>query len=533
MSTGIATPDGDRAAYVERVDAELRNVAGAVTLPDEFRITLTARTSTIPVQLTNNSDQALTVRVELDSDQLEFPDGEVLTPTLPPGTTRLEVRVRARTSGAFTMDVTVSSPDGSIELDRRRSTSGPPRSRASVCSCRSAPGCSWRSGGPGTGAAPAGPAARRGPCRRHPRARPRAPRPGPGRGRPTTTGAVGGAICGTAAPPAAAAPSGPDPTPGAPGPTAGTKRRTAPGESRTGRPTWPVPEPQQHTPAPRVADASGRNRPRSCRACTRGASTRVAAHAGPHRHRLVRRPRRRRGRTSWGSRWCRCRSASAPTSTPTASTSRSSEFYDKLASSDDLPETAAPSPGAFEAAFRRQAEAGADAVVCINLSSGLSATIQAAQNAAKAVAGDLDVRVVDSPVDHRGPRHPGAPWPPRPRPTGPTPTTSWPLVETWSPARMCIGALDTLENLRKGGRIGGAQALLGSLLSIKPLLDISTGEVAEAGRARTRRKALEWLRDKVFGGPPWSTCASPTAWPPTSTRCSTCSHRATPRADPR
>ena len=118
MSTGVATPDGDRAAYVDWVEAELQNVAGAVTLPDEFRITLTTRSSTIPVQLTNNTEQALQVRVELDSDQLEFPDGEVLTPTLPPGTTRLEVRVRARTSGAFTLDVTVSSPDDTLVLDR-------------------------------------------------------------------------------------------------------------------------------------------------------------------------------------------------------------------------------------------------------------------------------------------------------------------------------------------------------------------------------------------------------------------------------
>jgi DegV family protein with EDD domain len=60
-----------------------------------------------------------------------------------------------------------------------------------------------------------------------------------------------------------------------------------------------------------------------------------------------------------------------------------------------------------------------------------------------------------------------------------------------------IGALDTLDNLKKGGRIGGAQALVGSLLSIKPILDISSGEVEEAGRARTRKKALETLRDRV------------------------------------
>ena len=61
-----------------------------------------------------------------------------------------------------------------------------------------------------------------------------------------------------------------------------------------------------------------------------------------------------------------------------------------------------------------------------------------------------------------------------------------------------FGALDTLENLKKGGRIGGAQALLGSLLSIKPIVDISSGKVEEAGRARTRSKALQAVRDKAF-----------------------------------
>ena len=58
------------------------------------------------------------------------------------------------------------------------------------------------------------------------------------------------------------------------------------------------------------------------------------------------------------------------------------DFYAKLAASDVLPETAAPAPGKFEAAFRRQQEAGADAVVCINLSADLSATMQSAQRAA-------------------------------------------------------------------------------------------------------------------------------------------------------
>ena len=63
-----------------------------------------------------------------------------------------------------------------------------------------------------------------------------------------------------------------------------------------------------------------------------------------------------------------------------------------------------------------------------------------------------------------------------------------------------FGCLDTLENLKKGGRIGGAQALLGSVLSIKPLIDVSSGKVEEAGKARTRKKAMKWLADRVLAG---------------------------------
>lgn len=117
VSTGTDTLDALRVPYVDRVNAALGSVQGAVTLPDQFRITLTSRSSTIPIRLTNASDQNLDVRVELDSDQLEFPDGSVLTPNLPPGTTTLDVPVRVRTSGAFTMDVEVTSPDQSIVLD--------------------------------------------------------------------------------------------------------------------------------------------------------------------------------------------------------------------------------------------------------------------------------------------------------------------------------------------------------------------------------------------------------------------------------
>jgi DegV family protein with EDD domain len=60
-----------------------------------------------------------------------------------------------------------------------------------------------------------------------------------------------------------------------------------------------------------------------------------------------------------------------------------------------------------------------------------------------------------------------------------------------------FGALDTLDNLKKGGRIGGAQAFLGSLLSIKPLIEIRDGVVHEAGKPRTRAKAIRALVDRL------------------------------------
>jgi fatty acid kinase fatty acid binding subunit len=172
------------------------------------------------------------------------------------------------------------------------------------------------------------------------------------------------------------------------------------------------------------------------------------------------------------------------------------DFYAKLAESTVLPETAAPAPGKFEAAYRRQQQAGADAVVCINLSSDLSATMQSAQNASKAMDGELDVRVVDSHSITSGlgtevllAAEAAA--------SGASADEVCALVVDLASRTHVFGALDTLENLKKGGRIGGAQALLGSLLSIKPILDISSGKVEEAGKARTRKKALEVLRDKV------------------------------------
>ena len=172
-------------------------------------------------------------------------------------------------------------------------------------------------------------------------------------------------------------------------------------------------------------------------------------------------------------------------------------FYEKMASSAAFPETAAPSPGAFQEAFTRMADEGADAVVCVNLSSSLSATMVSAQNAAKALEGKLDVRVVDSRSITSG-LGLQAMEAAEMAEDGRSIDDIVARLEDLSTRTHVFGALDTLENLKKGGRIGGAQAMLGTLLSIKPIIDISTGVVEEAGKQRTRKKAMLWLRDKVI-----------------------------------
>lgn len=176
-----------------------------------------------------------------------------------------------------------------------------------------------------------------------------------------------------------------------------------------------------------------------------------------------------------------------------------SDFYAKMAELDVLPATAAPSPGAFEEAFRKAGAAG-DPVVCINLSSALSATMQSAKTAAEALQGEVDVRVLDSVsiTAGQGRQVLAAA---KAAADGASADDITALIADLSARTRIYGALDSLENLKKGGRIGGAQALLGSMLSIKPLIDISTGAVTEHGKQRTRRKAMLWLRDLLFEQP--------------------------------
>jgi hypothetical protein len=117
IAPGARTDDEDRRAYISRVNAAAHAIAGTVSAPPEFRITLTAREGTIPLTISNTSDQIVAVRVHLDSPQLEFPDGEQLDIDVPPEGVRVDLRVRTRTSGAFPLNITLTTPDGSVTLD--------------------------------------------------------------------------------------------------------------------------------------------------------------------------------------------------------------------------------------------------------------------------------------------------------------------------------------------------------------------------------------------------------------------------------
>ena len=167
------------------------------------------------------------------------------------------------------------------------------------------------------------------------------------------------------------------------------------------------------------------------------------------------------------------------------------QFYDKMAASSTLPETSAPAPGAFEQVFREALDGGADGVLCINLSGALSATIQSAQNAARSMP-DAPIRIVDS-LSVTGGLGSMVAAAARAARDGGSLVDIAAMVEAMVPRTRVYGALDTLDNLKKGGRIGGAQAFLGSLLSIKPLIEIRDGVVHEAGKPRTRGKAIRAL----------------------------------------
>jgi len=168
------------------------------------------------------------------------------------------------------------------------------------------------------------------------------------------------------------------------------------------------------------------------------------------------------------------------------------EFFQRLRTAPQLPTTSQPSAGEFYEAFKPLVEAGHE-IVGVFISGDLSGTCASALAACEMLP-EAPITVIDSRSTSAG--------------------LGWMV---WEAARMAkAGAdvasiktrleeliakmkiyfvVDTLEYLHKGGRIGGAKALLGTMLSIKPLLMIHEGRVEPVQQVRTRRKALKHMID--------------------------------------
>jgi len=166
------------------------------------------------------------------------------------------------------------------------------------------------------------------------------------------------------------------------------------------------------------------------------------------------------------------------------------EFFRRLKASPQLPRTSQPSVGAFEEAYRSLRQGG-DEIVSVHLSSKVSGTYNSALMAAQSV-GEGKIDVVDSLstsmalgfIALEGAKLVRA---------GRDRQAVADCLRGLVPKARVICVVDTLTYLERGGRIGKARALLGSLLNVKPILQLKDGEVVPLGRARGRPQALNRL----------------------------------------
>lgn len=176
------------------------------------------------------------------------------------------------------------------------------------------------------------------------------------------------------------------------------------------------------------------------------------------------------------------------------------EFWDRmLAPGAPVVSTAAPSPGDFRTTFEQLFADGADAIVCPTIGSKLSATFQSATLAAQALP-DREIHVIDTHSTSMS--------------TGIAAILATELVAQGMAAADVAEnvrkrlpdidlevAVDTLDYLRRGGRLSGPQAVMGNLLAIKPIITVTDGIVTVADRPRTRSKARARAVEMVTAKP--------------------------------
>jgi DegV family protein with EDD domain len=176
------------------------------------------------------------------------------------------------------------------------------------------------------------------------------------------------------------------------------------------------------------------------------------------------------------------------------------DFWDRMVAPDaPFPTTAASSPGVFKEAYEAAFASGAGAIVSIHVAGTLSGTIKSAQ-IARDMLPDREIHVVDS-LGASMAQGILAQMGVELAAEGRSAAEIAEILEARAPDMVMYVALETLEYLRKGGRISGAQAAIGTLLSVKPIIVVKHGVVETGDRVRTRSKARERVIEMVIERP--------------------------------
>ncbi len=167
------------------------------------------------------------------------------------------------------------------------------------------------------------------------------------------------------------------------------------------------------------------------------------------------------------------------------------QFYERLATSKVMPTTSVPSLDLFARTYARLAEV-TDEILVIMVSAKLSGIYNAARQSAELVEGGCHIEVIDSgcAVMQQGFLVIKAAEAAK---AGASPGEIKDIIQQTLPRVEMRAAFDTLEYLKRGGRIGRAQAFMGSVLRINPIITLKNGVVEPAGRARSRAKAIDQL----------------------------------------
>ena len=171
-------------------------------------------------------------------------------------------------------------------------------------------------------------------------------------------------------------------------------------------------------------------------------------------------------------------------------------FMARLRSGRELPKTAAPYPGDFIAAFEELTAQG-ESIVCVHPSADVSGTVRSAETAKEAFP-SADIRIIDT-RSIAGPLASLVLEADRQAKAGCNADEVEAVVRAMMTRARIYFLVDTLEFLRRGGRIGGASALVGSVLQIKPILTFANGKVEPFEKERTKKRALARLQEIVLG----------------------------------